>query len=259
MRVVTLLSDFGSASPYPAEMKGVLLGLCRAMIVDITHDVPPHDVARGAYLLAAAAPEFPVGTVHLAVVDPGVGTARQALAIASGGQVFVGPDNGLLIPAARALGVPRAFAIDVTRFARDPFSTTFHGRDLFAPAAAALADGMPIEAAGRPAAPPVDLAAGIPERASGRLRGQVIYCDPFGNLVTNIPGSWLLNLAARVTLEYRGGRIPVRPVRTYADAAAGELLVLVGSSGTLEIAMHGRAAAPALGLDAGDPVILIDS
>ncbi len=257
MRIVTLLTDFGSGSPYPAEMKAVLLGLCHATIVDITHDVPRHDIARGAYLLAAVARVCPAGSVHLAVVDPGVGTARQPLAIAAGGQFFVGPDNGLLIPGARALGAPRAFAIDAA-FARRPPSPTFHGRDLFAPAAAALAAGLPIERVGREAAPPVELPAAPLERTAGRVSGQIIYRDPFGNLVTNIPDSWLLDLPERLVLEHRHGRSPIRRARTYADAAGGELLALAGSTGTVEIALNTREAASALGLDAGDIVTLIE-
>ncbi len=259
MSIITLLTDFGSGSPYPAEMKGVLLGLCRATIVDITHDVPRHEVARAAYLLATVAPACPAGTVHLAVVDPGVGTARQALAIGSGGQFFVGPDNGLLIPAARALGVPRAFAIDVAAFARRPLSPTFHGRDLFAPAAAALAAGLPIERIGPRAAPPVELLPAPLDRTAGRVAGQVIYRDPFGNLVTNIPHSWLQHLPAHLVLEHRHGRSPIRRAHTYADGAGSELLVLAGSSGTVEIGLNAGDAASVLGLDAGDIVTFMES
>lgn len=259
MRIVTLLTDFGSGSAYPAEMKGVLLGLCHATIVDITHDVPRHDIARGAYLLAAVARACPAGTVHLAVVDPGVGTARQPLAIAAGGQFFVGPDNGLLMPAARTLGVPRAYAIETAAFARRPMSSTFHGRDLFAPAAAALAAGLPIEHIGHHAAPPVDLPAAALERTAGRVRGQVIYRDPFGNLVTNIPDSWLQDLPERLVLEHPHGRNVIRRARAYADGAGGELLALAGSTGTVEIALNARDAASVLSLDAGDIVIFTES
>lgn len=257
MRIITLLTDFGPSSPYPAEMKGVLLSSCRAVLVDIAHDVAPHDVAQGAYLLAAAAPEFPAGTIHLAVVDPGVGTGRLALAVASGGQFLVGPDNGLLMRAARALGTPRAHAIDAARFARRPASSTFHGRDLFAPAAAALACGLPVERIGPPAASPVELAEIQPACAPGTLQGQVVYCDRFGNLVTNIPGGWLDDLRAPLVMEHGRGPAALRPVLTYAQGAIGELLVLVSSSGTLEIAVTAGSAAEALGLGAGDTVAII--
>lgn len=257
MRIITLLTDFGSSSPYPAEMKGVLLSSCKAVLIDITHDVPPHDVAQGAYLLSAAAPEFPAGTIHLAVVDPGVGTGRQPLAVASGGQFLVGPDNGLLMRAARVLGTPRAYAIDAGRFARRPISATFHGRDLFAPAAAALAAGLPVERVGPPAASPVELAEIPPVRTPGALRGQVVHRDRFGNLVTNIPGTWLDDLSPPLVMQHERGSVAIRPVLTYAQGAAGELLVLVGSSGTLEIAVNAESAAEALGLGAGGSIAIV--
>ncbi len=256
MAIITLLTDFGSTTPYPAELKGVLLTLCRATIVDITHDVPPRGIALGAHLLAAVAPAYPAGTIHLAVVDPGVGTARRPLAVASGGQFFVGPDNGLLMPAARMLGEPHGHVIDAARFARRPMSATFHGRDLFAPAAAALAAGLPIEAIGALAASPVDLAEGAPVREPRALKGQVGYSDPFGNVVTNIPGPWLDQATGPLTLKTTRGRMSMRRARTFADGAPGELLVLVGSSGTMEICINGGDAAESTGLGPGDPVTL---
>src|SRR5712691_13346055 len=129
--VVTLLTDFGSSSPYPAEMKAVLASSCEAVLIDITHDVPRHDVRTGAYLLAAVAPTTPAGTVHLAVVDPGVGTARHPLIVTGGGQFFVGPDNGLLLPAAKRLGGPQVFHMNAQGIGGEQVSPMFHGRDLF--------------------------------------------------------------------------------------------------------------------------------
>ena len=256
MPIVTLLSDFGSSSPYPGEVRGVLVRAGRAVVVDITHDIPRHDVACGAAVLAAAAPAFPLGTVHLAVVDPGVGTARRGLVIASGGQWFVGPDNGLLVPAATAVGRLQAFAIDTARLVRDLPSATFHGRDVFAPAAAAVASGVPPEAFASPIAAPVAPPVEAPSRTPTRLTGRVVYCDPFGNLVTDIPGAWLHDLPDRVALVYRGGRTPVRRARTYADGAQGEVLALVGSAGTVEIAVNRGDAAAQLGVRAGDRIAL---
>jgi S-adenosylmethionine hydrolase len=256
MSLITLLTDFGSASPYPGQMKGVLRSLCRAATADLTHDVPAHDIACGAYMLAAAAPAFPAGTIHLAVVDPGVGTSRLPLAIASGGQVFVGPDNGLLMIAARALGTPRAHAIAVERFALRPLSATFHGRDLFAPAAAAIARGLAVARVGPPVRAPVILSEQLPAREDGMLRGQVLYRDPFGNLVTNIPSNWLDDLAGLLVIEHTSGRETARRVATYGDGAPDDLLVLAGSGGTAEIAMRGGRAADLLDLGPGDPVLL---
>jgi len=256
VRVVTLLTDFGRASPYPAEMHGVLRAGCRATVVDITHEIPAHDVACGAYVLAAAVPAFPAGTVHVAVVDPGVGTARLPLAVVSGGHLFVGPDNGVLLPAARALGPVRAHVIDEERFGRRPISPTFHGRDLFAPAAAALASGLPVEQMGAPAPALVELPEVRPAHAAGALTGQVLYRDTFGNVVTNIPGQWLQTFPGSCVLDHPRGRVAVRRVRTYGEGNAGEPLVLVGSGGTIEIAICGGRAAEALGLEAGAPIAL---
>jgi S-adenosylmethionine hydrolase len=256
MSLVTLLTDFGSASPYPGQMKGVLRTLCRAAIVDLTHEVPAHDIACGAYMLAAAVRAFPAGTIHLAVVDPGVGTSRLPLAIASGGQVFVGPDNGLLMVAARALGTPRAHAIVVDRFALRPLSATFHGRDLFAPAAAAIARGLAVEQVGPPVPAPCVLPEHPPTREGGVLRGQVRYRDPFGNIITNIPAGWLDDLVGPLVIESAGGREAVRRVITYGDGARGDLLILAGSDGTVEIAVRCGRAADLLGLGPGDLVLV---
>jgi S-adenosylmethionine hydrolase len=256
VRIVTLLTDFGLASPYAAEMHAVLRAGCRARVVDITHEIPAHDIATGAHVLAAAAPAFPVGTVHVAVVDPGVGTARLPLAVASGGHLFVGPDNGLLMPAARALGHPRAHLIDEERFGRAPRSATFCGRDLFAPAAAALASGLPVERMGPPVPVPVELPEVRPARTPGALTGQVLYRDAFGNLITNIPGPWLQTSAASWVLEHPGGRVRLRRVRTYGEGGVGEPVVLVGSGGTIEIAVRTGRAAEVLGLEAGAPIAL---
>src|SRR5207247_7114244 len=141
--IVTLLSDFGSGSPYPGQMKAVLASSCDAVFIDITHDIPRHDVRAGAYVLSAVARTTPAGTVHLAVVDPGVGTTRRPLIVASGGQCFVGPDNGLLLPAAKRVGRPHAYVIQAPEILHGVASSTFHGRDLFAPVAAQLVLGTP--------------------------------------------------------------------------------------------------------------------
>jgi len=256
MSLVTLLTDFGWASPYPGQMKGVLRSLCRAALIDLTHDVPAHDIACGAYVLAAAARAFPAGTIHLAVVDPGVGTSRLPVAIASGGQVFVGPDNGLLLVAARALGTPRAHAVAVERFALRPLSTTFHGRDLFAPAAAAIARGLAVEQVGPPVPAPVVLPEQPAARDGGLLRGQVLYRDPFGNLITNIPAGWLDDLAGPLVIVHARGQATAHRVTTYGDGAPGDLVILAGSDGTAEIAVRGGRAADLLPFGPGDPVMI---
>lgn len=254
MSLITLLTDFGSASPYPGQVKGVLSALCRATLIDLTHDIPAHDVPCGAYTLSAAAAAFPAGTIHLAVVDPGVGTDRLPLAVASGGQVFVGPDNGLLLVAAHRLGEPRAHAIAVERFALRPLSATFHGRDLFAPAAAAIARGLAIDSLGPRVTAPVILVEAPPRREAGTLRGQVRYRDAFGNLITNLPAAWLHDLPGPLVVEHAGGRMPVRRVTTYGDSPPGDLVILAGSDGTAELAVPGGRAADRLPIGPGDPI-----
>ena len=248
MRVLTFLSDFGSASPYPAAMKGAAAGICDAALIDISHDVPPGSIREGAYLLWSAAPIYPPGTVHCAVIDPGVGTERAALAVASGGQVLVGPDNGVLLPAARRLGLPDVYRLSEPSFWRHPVSATFHGRDVFAPTAAHLASGTPVSTVGVPTNNYVDLA--LPTgRGDGRaLVGEVLWVDRFGNLVTSIPGTLLSELPPRAGLvvEAASAALAAVPARTFGDAASGRAVVYVGSDGMLEVAVNRGSAAHAL-------------
>ncbi len=254
MRLLTLLSDFGSRSPYPAAMKAVVAARVSARLVDISHDVRRQDIREGAFLLASVAPWCPAGTVHLAVVDPGVGTARRALAVASGGQYFVGPDNGLLIPAARRVGTPRAYGLS-DDVGLPSISSTFHGRDLFAPAAARLLSGEPPSRLGLPVGDPVDLSLPRGGRRGGVLAGEIIYVDPFGNLVTSIPGT-LVEPEEGFRLRTRRGSWRLRRRATYGDAARGDLVLVSGSEGLLEIAVREGDAAARTGLRAGSRVEL---
>lgn len=244
MPVVTLLTDFGASDSYVAEMKGVLLTDCPdAVLVDVTHAVPPGDVRAGAYLLGRAWHRFPSGTIHLAVVDPGVGTARSALAIRAHGHCFVGPDNGLFTPVLRDAEVEIVVLPTPERAA-----PTFHGRDLFAPAAAALACGTPLEVLGQPLS-------GIPQRLTytephyeGKsVVGEIVYVDRFGTLVTNLNTELFPSYAI---LEVEGLEIgPLR--RTFGDVPTGGLLAYVGSDGAVEIAVRDGSAARRLGMGVG--------
>jgi len=245
-RLITLLTDFGTADGYVGEVKGVLSSLApNVTIVDVAHDVAPHDVDGARLALARYWRRFPEGTVHLVVVDPGVGSARGALAMLSEGRYLVGPDNGVLSPAllhasARcvSLGVPASAA------------PTFHGRDVFAPAAAQLALGAALETLGTEEGQPVIRR--TPEatrRDDGGVQGEVITVDRFGNAVTNL-------------LAMRGGQVQVNGLslllrRTYADAASGEPMALVGSSGLVEIAVRDGNAAERLDLRRGSSVVLL--
>ena len=242
---ITLLTDFGTADGYVAEMKGVLTTLAAGVpLLDLTHDVPAQDVAFARLTLARYWRRFPVDTVHLVIVDPGVGTSRAAIAVCSEGRFLVGPDNGVLSPALFALDA-RVVLLTVDAKA----SPTFHGRDVFAPAAAQLARGASLEMLGEPFADPVRLRTPLPRRSSdGILHGEILTIDRFGNAITN--------LAARDFVTVQVGGHEVRLVRTYGEAAPGELVALVGSSGFVEIAVRDGHAAARLRLCRGQPVEL---
>ena len=247
MPLVTFLSDFGSASPYPAAMKAAAAAVApQALFVDISHDVRPGAIRDGAYLLWSVAPACPPRTVHCVVVDPGVGTARAALAIAAGDQVFVGPDNGVLLPAARRMGVPSIYRLTEPAFWRPTVAATFHGRDVFAPIAAHLAAGTPIAAVGVPAEVDVDLGLPIGTRKGRALAGEVLWVDTFGNLITSIPGSLLGEFppSTGVVVQTSAASLRATVARTFGDVEAGRAVVLVGSDGMVEVAVNrGRAAA----------------
>jgi len=244
--LVTLMTDFGTRDGYVAEMKGVLLDRAPGVaLVDITHDIPPHDVDAARLALERYWQRFPGGTVHVVVVDPGVGTARRALAVASAGRYLVGPDNGALSPAL-ALDDATAVALLVANDA----SPTFHGRDVFAPAAAALATGCPLASLGEPCLDPVVVNVPEPVAGSGgRFEGEVVTVDHFGNAVTNLSAP-----DGDAIVEFAGHRLPLR--RTYADVERGEVVALVGSSGRVEIAVREGSAAAALGIARGARVVL---
>jgi S-adenosylmethionine hydrolase len=283
--IITLLTDFGEQDYYVPAMKGAMLRVCPTLkIVDAGHRVPPQRVATAAYLLAHYAMEFPEGTVHLVVVDPGVGSSRKVLVARLGGWLVVGPDNGFASPLARAymraalepedsaLGqrarqpgldvapeasmedlVPQFRCADVEALGYGEASATFHGRDLFAPLAARLACGdLAFHEVG-----PLFTPVGLPEprivSGEGVLAGEVIHVDRFGNLVTNIGAERLSGRTPRC-LEIAKTRVD-RFVRTYADAPAGTLVFLLGSGGEVEISLVNGDAAAHLRASAGDPVL----
>ncbi len=252
---IAFLTDFGTRDHYVGAMKGAALAVCPdATLVDITHDIDPQDVLGGALELAAAFPYFPGGTVFVAVVDPGVGSSRRAIAAAADGYFFVAPDNGLLtLP----LRTPGAHAVSLTnrRYARPEISRTFEGRDRFAPAAAWLARGVELPELGDRVRDPVLI--DIPEPTLDRdvLRGEVLRADRFGNLVTNIDRAALDRLGGSGRLLVTiGARVGVPMVSTYADAETGAVCALVGSTGRLEVAVRDGSAAAPLGAVRGTPV-----
>ena len=243
--IITLLTDFGTADGYAAEMKGVLLsGVPTANVVDISHEIAAQDVEAARLTVARYWRRFPEGTVHVVVVDPGVGSARAAIAVRSGGQFLVGPDNGVLSP---ALFAKDATVVELPVPPRA--SVTFHGRDVFAPAAAQLAMGTDIHTLGPAVRFPVRRR--TPEavrRDDGSIAGEILTVDRFGNALTNIV------LLGSGSLLVAGQMLPI--VRTYSDVDIGEATALVGSSGFLEVAVRNGNAAQLLQLERGFEVVL---
>ena len=247
MPLVTLLTDFGTTDSYVAELKAVVLRQAPdAVLVDVTHAVPPGDVRAGAYIGGRTWHRFPPGTVHLAVVDPGVGTARSALALHSGGQAFVGPDNGLFTAPLRS-SVVEIVELPVP----DGAAPTFHGRDLFAPAAAALACGVPLPRLGEPfTGVPQRLAYTEPHYEGKSIVGEIVYVDRFGTLVTNLTPELV---PAYAVMEVEGLEVgPLR--RTYGDVPTGGLVACIGSGGEIEIAVRDGSAARRLGMGVGSRI-----
>lgn len=252
--VVALLTDFGTRDPFVGVMHGVVLGRCPdARIVDLTHDVAPQGVAEGAFWLERSARWFPEGTVFVAVVDPGVGTDRRAVAAVAHGHFFVGPDNGLLCPAVSADPGAIAYRIDVAALALPVPSRTFHGRDVFAPVAGELAARrLSPDAVG----PKMDLLPGgapVASRGPDGVEGAVITVDRFGNLITNVSADAVRALG-EVVVEAGAHRLPLS--RTYADVAPGDLLALVNAFDVVEIARRDGDAAACTGFGRGARVLV---
>jgi S-adenosylmethionine hydrolase len=253
--VIALLTDFGTRDHYAGTMKGVALGICPDItFVDISHEVPPHDVVAGALELAAAYRYFPAGTIFLVVVDPGVGSTRRGIAADTGDYKFVAPDNGVLTAVFDEHAPKRVVELTERRYARPTVSRTFEGRDRFAPAAAWLAKGIELVALGRPAGATHRLDLPHATLDGDRIAGQVLRVDRFGNLITNIDRKTFDRLAGAQLEIQIGGRVVSKVVSAYTDASPGELCALFGSTDHLEIAANGASAAGELDLGRGAPV-----
>ncbi|MFL6257454.1 MAG: S-adenosyl-l-methionine hydroxide adenosyltransferase family protein [Pyrinomonadaceae bacterium] len=257
--IVTLLTDFGTADYFAGALRGaVLASNPEAQVVDITHEVPPYDVEAGAFTLRAAFETFPAGTVHVAVVDPGVGSARRAIAVEGRGHTFVGPDNGLFGLVYERIGTFRVFQLTNAKYFRREVSQTFHGRDIFAPVGGALSRGVRAEELGPEVFDFVRLSSAAVERAAGgTLVGAVLHVDRFGNLVTNITPEELDDEAfARGARLLVAGREVRRFRRFFAEEVegAGEPFAVWGSAGLLEVAIFRDSAARVLGVKRGDKV-----
>jgi S-adenosylmethionine hydrolase len=242
--MITFLSDFGTSDSYVGEVKGVLASLAPHIpVIDISHNLTPGNIRAAAHILARTWHRFPGGTVHLVVVDPGVGGSRAAIAVESGGHFFVGPDNGVLTPA-YFNAAPRVLGLPVP----DGAAATFHGRDLFAPVAARLALGEALDHVGVPMAEPAArLGDPVPWYQGKTVIGEVLYVDHFGNLVTNLTEDLVPSYAVLEVEDFDIG--PVR--RTFADVPTGELLAYIGSGNTVEIAVRDGSASRRLGIGVG--------
>jgi S-adenosylmethionine hydrolase len=237
-------------------MKGVILGICPdTTLVDISHDIPAHDVLTAGLELAATYRYFPAGSVFLVVVDPGVGSARRGVAVDTGDYRFVAPDNGVLTAVLNETPPRRVVELTERRYARPTVSRTFEGRDRFAPAAAWLAKGVQLSALGRPVTDYRQLDIPSPAAGEGRIAGEVLLVDRFGNLVTNIDRKAFERLAQNGTIQIEAGTHGIgRLVETYADIGGDEVCALFGSTDHLEFAANSTSAAERLGLDRGAPV-----
>lgn len=252
-RRVTLLTDFGTRDGYVATMRGVIASIApRVIIEDATHDITPGDVAGGAWALGSYWRYFPAGSVHVAVVDPGVGSDRRALAAAVDGHCFLAPDNGLLSYVLQDQADARVVSIEDPQYQRATISATFHGRDIFAPAAAHLSLGVALDRLGPPVQDALLLPQLMPTRNGDIVRGQIVHVDRFGNLITNVPGEWI-SPQSRV----RFGAIDLGVVRrTYSEARSGHAVAVIGSAGYLEIGVRDGEAARVLWKGKGTGVVV---
>lgn len=254
---ITLLTDFGTSDYFVGALKGVILSVNTAVtIVDITHEIPPQDIATAAFTLLASYQSFPVGTIHVVVVDPGVGSSRRAIAASAGGQFFVGPDNGLFSYVFEREPPEKIVQLTNETYFRHTVSNTFHGRDVFAPVAAALSTGARLDSFGPEVSDSVKLESLTPTRLNtSALKGKIIHIDHFGNCVTNFDKQALKGIESP-SLRLKRRRIDeIR--HSYNEAKRNEdVFAIWGSAGFLEISANQRSAAALLKLKRGDKVIL---
>lgn len=256
--IVALLTDFGTQDHYAGTLKGVVLGVCPdATLVDIAHDIPPHDVMAGALELAACYRYFPHGTIFLVVVDPGVGSTRRGIAADIGDYKFVAPDNGVLSAVFRESPPKKVVELTERKYGLPTVSRTFEGRDRFAPAAGHLAKGVTLVSLGKSLTNYQSIELPAPKASAAELTGQVIRVDRFGNLITNIDRRSFEHFAGAGSIAVLvGGREIPKVVATYAEAPAGELCALFGSTDHLEVAINAGDAAATLALGRGAAAIV---
>ncbi|MGE5533747.1 MAG: S-adenosyl-l-methionine hydroxide adenosyltransferase family protein [Bacillota bacterium] len=249
-----MTSDFGLKDPYVAEMKGVILTINpNAKIIDVVHDVAKFDIRMGAFILASAAPYFPKGTVHLAVIDPSVGTERKPILIQTKQAFFVGPDNAVLMLAAQNQGIEHVYQLTNPNLMQPKVSNTFHGRDIFAPAAAHLDLGIKPHKFGAEVGDAIKPRFATVNRKDNLLIGEVLHIDGFGNIITNITEKQA-GAAKKLNLKFDKVALKIIVAKTYAQSKPNGAVALIGSHGFLEIALNQASAAEKFGVKAGDPV-----
>jgi S-adenosyl-L-methionine hydrolase (adenosine-forming) len=254
--MITLTSDFGLKDPYVAELKGAILNINpKATLIDISHEVEKFDAHIAAFILASAAPYFPQGTIHLAVVDPGVGTKRRALLIKTRLAFFVGPDNGVLILAAQKQGIERIYQLSNQQFMLPKVSSTFHGRDIFAPVAAHLDLGVSPSEFGPEIKDPVSPQFAVVKQIGESLIGEVLHIDGFGNIITNINEAEISSFSnKKIGVELQEAALSLVLAKTYAEAKPKQPIALIGSHGFLEIALNQGNAAEKFHIKVGSKI-----
>jgi len=261
VKVITLLTDFGLKDPYVAQMKGVILSIAKDVeIVDISHEIYPQNVEQGAFLLYTSLPYFPKGSIHVAVVDPGVGTSRRGIIVDCKEGILVGPDNGLLLPAAKRWRSFKVYEIINKKYILDKITYTFHGRDVFAPIAAHIANGISLNDIGREIEDYVDFNLEFGKVCENRIEGKIFHIDRFGNLITNIEEDLIrryIEYGEKIDIIIKGRKYRVKFLKSYGYSKEGEILLTIGGIGFLEISVNKGSAFKEIGANIGDRVTLV--
>lgn len=260
MKIITFLSDFGIKNSYVSQMKAVASRITNARLIDISHEISPHNIREGAYILRCAAPFFPTGTVHVAVVDPGVGTERRDILITTSKQILIGPDNGLLMPTAHLLGDFIIYEITNEKYMLNSISETFHGRDIYTPVAANITNGIPFGEIGKRLTDFVDFDFGQGEIRENAAIGRIIYIDRFGNIITNLNKEILsngleYNKKIMVFIGEKCLEIPF--VKSYGYVKKQELLATISSGNLFEIGVNQGNAAEKLSVNIDDKLEIL--
>lgn len=259
-KIITFLTDFGSNSSYVAQMKGIAHSLTDAEIVDITHEITPQNIREGAFILQNTVPYYPSGTIHVVVVDPGVGSNRKGIVITTSDQILIGPDNGVLIPAAKKIGNFTVYEIQNKDLFNKKISNTFHGRDIFTPVAAHILNGVFFEEIGPITNQYVDLDFGKSEITDKSATGRVVYIDSFGNIIININGEDLIQKIgynSKIMLFIGEKQITTSFVKSYSYVKKDEILATISSSDYLEIAVNQGNASKKLKIKPDDEVKIL--